>query len=161
MSKYTVVMQTSLELLVEGETPDIAAHAARDRILGLLREMPAAFMSVGFRPEHQWMVRPANEPDHLRGRPQDAVLFGVDADLRDEYDRRALSAAGAAPTAPDARLREALESCHRYALNVVGAAEAYGEADCAHMWNEIAAIAEEALWPRVARLGRDQGGASG
>lgn len=47
------------------------------------------------------------------------------------------------------RLRAALEECHRYGLNVAGCAEAYGETESAHLWNEIAAIAEEALWPKT------------
>jgi hypothetical protein len=45
------------------------------------------------------------------------------------------------------RLRKALEEVHGYGLNIVGASEAYGETKSAHLWNEIAAIAEEALWP--------------
>lgn len=46
-----------------------------------------------------------------------------------------------------AELRAALEEIHRYALGVVGASEAYGETESAHLWNEIAATAESALWP--------------
>ena len=51
------------------------------------------------------------------------------------------------------RLRKALEEVHRYGLNVAGCAEAYGEQESAHLWNEIAAIAEAALWPIAALSG--------
>lgn len=51
------------------------------------------------------------------------------------------------------RLRTALEAVHRYGLNVAGYSEAYGETESAHLWNEIAAIAEEALWPTAPHPG--------
>jgi hypothetical protein len=43
------------------------------------------------------------------------------------------------------RLREALEETRRYALCVVGASEAYGETESAHLWQEVADIADKAL----------------
>lgn len=61
----------------------------------------------------------------------------------------------------EAALREALERVHRYTLNVAGAAEAYNEADCAHLWNEVAAIAEAALWPLTATAARQGDGEGG
>lgn len=50
----------------------------------------------------------------------------------------------------ESKLRAALEEVHRYALSVVGASEAYGETESAHLWNEVAVIAETALWPLAA-----------
>ncbi len=47
----------------------------------------------------------------------------------------------------NARLRAALDETRRYALVVVGASEAYGETESAHLWQEIAEIADKALWP--------------
>ena len=49
----------------------------------------------------------------------------------------------------EARLRDTLEEVHRYGLTIVGASEAYGETESAHLWNEVAALAEQALWPRA------------
>ena len=43
------------------------------------------------------------------------------------------------------RLREALDETRRHALAVVGASEAYGETESAHLWQEVADIADKAL----------------
>ena len=61
--------------------------------------------------------------------------------LRRQYDEM---------VAENARLREALGAVHRYGLNIAGCSEAYGETESVHLWNEIAAIAEAALWPTTA-----------
>ena len=41
------------------------------------------------------------------------------------------------------RLRAHLEDIRRYALSVVGAAEAYGETESAHLWQEVADLADQ------------------
>ena len=43
------------------------------------------------------------------------------------------------------RLRDGLEEIQRYALNIVGAAEAYGETESAHLRQELADLAEKTL----------------
>jgi hypothetical protein len=43
------------------------------------------------------------------------------------------------------RLRAALDEIRIYAVQVVTASDAYGETESAHLWQEVADIAEKAL----------------
>lgn len=45
------------------------------------------------------------------------------------------------------RFEKALSEIRSASLAVVGASEAYGETESAHLWQEMADIAEAALWP--------------
>lgn len=64
-----------------------------------------------------------------------------------------LIAALEASRAECARLRAALEKSRSLALCVVGASEAYGETESAHLWQEVVDFAEEGLYARAALNG--------
>lgn len=54
--KYKIALQPLVTVEIEADDPMAAAHSARDRVLGLLRETPAAIQSIGFMPDYPWFV---------------------------------------------------------------------------------------------------------
>jgi hypothetical protein len=57
MATFEVYMQTVVSVRTDAADAEAAARYARDRIMGVLRELPSEFIAIGFEPDFHWQVR--------------------------------------------------------------------------------------------------------